>query len=217
MSQDFFEWLPEYETGIRVIDGDHRHLFELARALDDFAAAGTTGPLLGQTIDRLITYVDEHFAREERIMAASGFPEFDAHLVEHRRATDVIYAIRDLYHEAPDDLDVKKVATFFRDWLKHHILDSDRRYVPYVRGEKPGAAAVPRPAPLADHVPKLVDVHLQVPADKEAALRKCAQLLSRAGDATNRLEHLLGELAAHPAQSQAVARAFRRSGLNENA
>lgn len=219
MSQDFFRWLPEYETGIRVIDGDHRHLFELARTLDDFAAAGTAGPDLGQLIDRLVAYVDEHFAREERIMAAGGFPDFDKHLVEHRRATEVIYAIRDLYAHEPDDLDVKKVAAFFRDWLKRHILDSDQRYVPYVKGEKPGVRLAPRPGPEAapEQALKLIDLHLQVPADKEAVLRACARLLSRPGEAAARLEKAVAELSAQPAPSAAVARAFRRTGGDKRA
>ncbi|PIW28988.1 MAG: hypothetical protein COW30_06125 [Rhodospirillales bacterium CG15_BIG_FIL_POST_REV_8_21_14_020_66_15] len=213
MSQDFFEWLPEYETGIRVIDNDHRGLFELARILDDFAASGERGEELGQLIDRLIRYADEHFAREERFMAAAGFPHFDEHTAEHRRATEVIYGIRDVYLSVPDDLDIEKVAVFFRDWLKHHILDSDKQYVPFVRGEIAGTGPRPRPVATSFQPEAFVEVRARVPENKEEILRKCAQVLNRADDGCDRLEALIREISTDPGPEHLafVARAFRRS------
>lgn len=212
-TSDFFEWRPEFETGIRIIDGDHKQLFDLAKALNDQAALKQPAPDLAPLIDRLVTYVDEHFAREERIMAGGGFPGFDAHVEEHRRATEVIYAIRDVYRADPSDLNVAKVAAFFRDWLKHHIMGNDQQYVPYVKGEKPGVnIAIPtnsNPKPWVN----FVTVEIQVPAEKESQLRQCARILSHVGDATERLDALLAELpgAPSPGRLAYVARTFRKT------
>ncbi len=213
MTDTFFEWRAEYETGIRLIDSDHKQLFDLAKALNEEARAPQADRDIAPLIDRLVAYVDAHFAREERIMAKSGFPQFDAHVAEHRRATEVIHAIREIYRRAPSDLNVKKVAMFFRDWLAHHIMGNDQRYVPYVRGEKPGikfqSQARDAPRPWVDFVSVTVDV----PADREAALRKCARLLSHVGPDTERLEACLADLADGPSPGRLafVAKAFTRS------
>lgn len=200
MSSESFAWLPEYECGIRVIDADHHQLFDLVAELNERAAGGTADDDLSGVIERLIHYVNEHFAREERIMAAAGFPEFDSHILDHHYATDVIYAVRDLYRHDRDSLDLEKVAKFFRDWLREHILGNDRQYIPYVRGEKKGVQPqTPTREPVAaGRFTDFASLTLHVPPSRTEVLRGCAAVLSRDNEAADRLIALIDELMAGP-------------------
>ena len=130
------KWSDAFKTGIRVIDNDHRMLFEITERLVESANRNEHPDALNDIIDCLVDYAEGHFEREETYMAKCGFPELQAHQIEHQKATEKIYEIRDLYRSHPDQIDIVEVAEFFTRWLVEHIRDKDQRYVPYVRGEK---------------------------------------------------------------------------------
>lgn len=132
-------WSDAFKTGIRVIDNDHKMLFEITEALVESANREEAPEALGDIIACLVDYADGHFRREEAFMAKCRFPDLHAHWLEHQRATEHIHEIRDLYRSDPDQVDTAELAAFFTSWLIHHIQDSDQRYVPYVRGEKSAA------------------------------------------------------------------------------
>jgi hemerythrin len=74
-------WDPAYETGVDAIDDDHRELFELVAAL--FNAVGGPSSATAEAADRLIRQLAEHFAREERLMDETNFPEARIHKRTH--------------------------------------------------------------------------------------------------------------------------------------
>jgi hemerythrin len=79
---DALKWSQTFETGVTEIDDDHRHLFRLADAVresivkEDMAQSSTT-------LQHFIDAAQQHFVREERILAQLGFPDLAAHKVYH--------------------------------------------------------------------------------------------------------------------------------------
>ncbi|MGC4119139.1 MAG: hemerythrin domain-containing protein [Myxococcales bacterium] len=77
-------WSSDLAVGLSEIDEQHKtwiqRFNDVATAID--AKRGATE--IGRTLDFLSDYTREHFATEERLMAAAGYPALQAHLSQHR-------------------------------------------------------------------------------------------------------------------------------------
>lgn len=190
----FFPWSEEYSVHLRVIDNDHKDLVATVNALHDAIRNGSAKGEIGHIIGNLAHYVDDHFTREEALMEAYDYPGLADHKRIHRHLTRMVYAIRTVFASKPMEIDPAKLLRFLKDWLVHHIVEEDRKYVPFLRGED-GGQSVASPA-AGDHmiagvassgpVPSVSDgrtetLTLTVPADKAAALRRCARFLTEGG------------------------------------
>ena len=140
----FFPWSEEYSVHLRVIDNDHKDLVATVNALHDAIRDGSAKGEIGHIIGNLAHYVDDHFAREEALMEAYDYPGLADHKRIHRHLTRMVYAIRMVFASKPMEIDPAKLLRFLRDWLVHHILEEDRKYVPFLRGDDGGRAATGR-------------------------------------------------------------------------
>lgn len=194
----FFPWSDEYSVHLRVIDNDHKDLVATVNELHDAIREGSAKGQIGQIITNLAHYVDDHFTREEALMEAYDYPGLADHKRIHRHLTRMVYAIRTVFAAKPMEIDPAKLLRFLRDWLIHHIVEEDRKYVPFLRGDDGGrsVASPDTEGHAADHViagvvsnghapdpatGKTETLTLTVPADKAAALRRCARFLAEGG------------------------------------
>lgn len=198
----FIEWSPEYSVGIRVIDNDHRELFDLVNQLHEGLESHTASTSITQTIDRLIRYVKEHFQREEGLMYEYGYPGLEAHRKKHNEFVWLVSAIRKIEIECPHRLDGHKLLSFLSTWLKSHIMKTDRDYLPYL-SSKPGEmidahnytepVALMEPASQAD---EMTEVSVLVPADRVDILRRCGAILRAGGPAAASLYEIANPISA---------------------
>ena len=137
---DRFPWSDNYKVGVRIIDMDHKMLFEIINTLHAGIVRGLAGESLNVALAGLIRYVDEHFEREENLMRQYQFPDFEAHHEKHRELVRTVHAIRKVQLSDPKSIDLSKLMDFLGTWLKHHVMRADRAYVPYLRGEASVAA-----------------------------------------------------------------------------
>jgi len=128
-----FSWREEWASGNDLLDGEHRRLLELANDLLDHSLSGSAPELLGSRLDALIRYVGDHFADEERLLAAASYPYLSAHAELHRKleADARELKARSERGEAPPgvllDFLVGRVVT-------DHLLKEDTKFFPYLRG-----------------------------------------------------------------------------------
>ncbi len=181
----FFPWSDDYSVHVRVIDNDHKELVSLVNELHAAIAEGAAEGVVGHVIAGLARYANEHFEREEKLMAEYGFPALASHREEHRLFTRVVAAFEKVHGEAPEELDHDRLAAFLKEWLVHHILGSDRRYVPYLLGE--AAPAPPEPpeevaSPIDPTIEETVEVTVTVPKSRVRAIQRCAYLLRTGGE-----------------------------------
>jgi hemerythrin len=125
-------WGPTLETGIKVIDEQHRHWTELFNALDLAQKQGRGGEVLGPTLEKLLEYTFLHFRTEEGLMKSSDYDELKTHKREHRVFTDQVEIFRDKHTAGFLDIS-PSVVDFLRSWLILHITASDRGYIPYMQ------------------------------------------------------------------------------------
>lgn len=185
----FFPWSDEYSVGLRVVDNDHKDLVNTVNALHDAITSGSERSEIGRIIGTLAQYVDEHFAREEALMEANEYPDLADHKCTHRYLARQVYAIRTIFASKPQQIDPAKLLRFLRDWLTSHILEEDRKYVPYLRGataqssraDEPAAPVKPSKSEETPEADPDETLTITVPASKAAVLRRCARFLSNGG------------------------------------
>ena len=127
-----FEWKPEYSVKIASIDGQHQNLFRMGEELYAAMSAGQGKAVLSKTLDRLVQYTKVHFAHEERLMRAHGYPDLVAHLAEHRILTQKVVAFQSDFEKGKALMTVQ-LLNFLKDWLQHHIAESDQKYAPFLK------------------------------------------------------------------------------------
>ncbi|MCI8913776.1 MAG: hemerythrin family protein [Lawsonibacter sp.] len=82
-----YELTKELETGNSIIDREHRELFQAVNQLMDSCGYGKGRAAMEPAIKFLLDYVDKHFAHEEQLQQASGYPGMMAHKTFHRQYT----------------------------------------------------------------------------------------------------------------------------------
>ncbi|MEJ2635032.1 MAG: bacteriohemerythrin [Calditrichia bacterium] len=95
-------------------------LFEAMRA-------GNGNEVPEKILNDLISYTNTHFASEEKLMQAHGFPGKIAHTQEHREPTRQVMDIRHQLRNGGLGLSTR-VSSFLKEWLSNHILGTDKAY-----------------------------------------------------------------------------------------
>lgn len=127
-------WDRNLETGDAEIDGQHRELFFRIDKLLAASREKRSREEVAQTLTFLGDYVVEHFAAEERKMAAAGYPQIEAHRAEHARFVQefgILY--NEFKSEGPTTLFIIRVGNRVTGWLREHIYRTDRSLVEFLK------------------------------------------------------------------------------------
>jgi hemerythrin-like metal-binding protein len=127
-----FEWNPAYSVKVGSIDSQHRGLLELGGELSKAMATGQGKAVAGKILNRLIQYTGMHFAHDERLMMAHGYPGFAAHKAQHDALVAKVVQFEADFKAGRVAISVE-LLDFLRDWLIGHIQGSDQKYAPYLR------------------------------------------------------------------------------------
>lgn len=128
MTMMHVEWSEELSVGVAAVDEDHQKLISLINELFSACFAGVGDALVETVLGEVIEYTQYHFAREEALLREHASPELAFHAGEHRHLTEQVLAISRQGAQALSD----DVLLFLRDWLTHHILETDRKsFLPY--------------------------------------------------------------------------------------
>ena len=129
MPRDRYEWRDEYALGVPSIDAQHRQLFDYFSEARGLSAAGDEAGLR-RLLDRLLTYTVEHFAHEEALHEAAGYPNRGPHAQEHDRIQARVVALL-----ARAEVSAVEILDFLGEWLVHHVVHSDRHAARYLKPE----------------------------------------------------------------------------------
>jgi hemerythrin len=128
-------WNSRFETGIDLIDAQHKSLFAAVNQLVDSFQEGKARAQVKESLDFLVDYALEHFQTEERFMRAADYPGLAEHMTEHAR---LLEQVRDLQMDLLDGkAATMDVTIFLVDWLKVHIHESDMAWVYFMKDQRP--------------------------------------------------------------------------------
>ncbi len=129
---EHFEWTTDLDTGNDEIDGQHRSLFSLANALQDAVGSeDAEADAVADCVWRLTDYVVQHFADEEEMMEAAGYPELSVHRSLHQQLTgETLRLAARFMNDEP--LTAAELGPYVAHWLREHIGHADKRFVAYL-------------------------------------------------------------------------------------
>jgi len=125
--KEFFPWDESYSVGVAAIDEQHRRLIALINELHAEMHTGRGQDVLRDVVNRMIAYATSHFAREERCMLDCSYAGFREHKEEHDEFCDKTVDLFERLSTGRLVLSLE-VIMFLRDWLTHHIMETDKKY-----------------------------------------------------------------------------------------
>lgn len=124
------------------VEEDHRKLSELLQQLQQASAQGDQPDVVGRVLADLFDYTHFHFAREEDLMAAYGYPFIDDHKAEH----EVLFRrVLQFLEDVPSPLQPSlesELLEFLRTWIDSHIDGPDKEFAEWLVQ----SAGLPNPA-----------------------------------------------------------------------
>jgi hemerythrin len=132
-------WDPTLLVGDPEIDGQHQELFRRLDGLIEAIRGGRSRDEVGRTISFLHEYVVKHFAAEETLMVARGYPGLPDHRTEHDAYVNEIRLLEEeLGRDGPTPSLTVRVSTQLNSFLRSHILRTDRAMIDWVKGTQRG-------------------------------------------------------------------------------
>ncbi len=129
---DIVQWSDRLSYGIEEMDNDHKVMIQMVNHMHSLAASNNDAFDVKVLLSRLADYALLHFKREEIVMKACLYPEYDAHVKYHH---DLEMQVFDLlkhknHHFSSEETD--DLLKFLSDWLYDHISTVDQTLTPYV-------------------------------------------------------------------------------------
>jgi hemerythrin-like metal-binding protein len=126
------KWNSALETGNLLVDGEHRHLFELINSLHDAIVAKADREQQEQLIFSIIEHVTAHFSHEEALMEETHFPGLRHQRVLHKEFMKKSRALVDEYLSGAVSLPIT-LELYLYDWLVTHVRTEDRLIGEHIR------------------------------------------------------------------------------------
>jgi hemerythrin-like metal-binding protein len=126
-------WNDRYSVGVGAMDQQHIALFGILNDLYDAMKKGQAQTVTGPLLRKLAEYTRSHFASEESMMTATGYPGLTAHRTKHLDLMKQVEAFRARFERGDITLSVD-LFNFLRDWLTTHIQKEDKEYGPWLCG-----------------------------------------------------------------------------------
>ena len=112
-------WSKKYKVGIGIIDEDHKQLIYLLDQCRKVADKQSSEILMNKVINDLILYTQTHFKREEALMAACEYPNFEKH---HKIHQAIIKQVENMHEQlVQGTVSRTKLIIFLTEWLVSHI------------------------------------------------------------------------------------------------
>jgi hemerythrin len=126
----YMEWTRDLESGIPVIDTQHKRIIEFINELDDACQTGNTEET-NHVMEGLLNYTVTHFEFEEDLQEKAGYPFLKA----HQRIHEIFMKkVSDIRARAAKGEDVApELLRLLKGWLASHIKGEDRDYVESVK------------------------------------------------------------------------------------
>ena len=125
-------WREDLSVGVEAIDDDHKRILALIATLSGAYQAGDgDDTALREAMRTIADYSERHFAREERMLAATGYPFLDQHRLRHQ-------SFRTFVENASSGArptNARELFSYLVDWWVGHIATDDKSYRASLEGK----------------------------------------------------------------------------------
>ncbi len=124
------KWTKDLDTGIDVIDQQHRKIVDYINTLYD-ASLTKDRAQIKQVLNDLVEYTISHFAFEEEMQAEAGYTFVKAHQKVHQLFVRRVGEFIERFDNGEDI--TEPLLALLRNWLINHIKRDDADYVSSVK------------------------------------------------------------------------------------
>lgn len=145
-----FPWSQNFETGIELIDNQHKELVSILNQLAN-TIVNDDEVEVDSVFEKLSAYTEYHFSEEEKIWS-KYFPDgswIDSHRSSHASFLPKAMQIKEKASDRPWQEVTEQIIQFLIRWLAFHILDDDKR-MSFVVHEMNGGKSFSDAQDLAD-------------------------------------------------------------------
>jgi hemerythrin len=129
-SMAFMVWTDALSVNIKEIDDQHKKLVGMVNQLHTAMLKGEGRTVIGPILAELTAYTVYHFKTEEGYMEKFAYPNLQTHRLEHQRFVQKVGDFKSSYDAGSIALS-NEVMHFLADWLKDHILVTDKKFGPF--------------------------------------------------------------------------------------
>ncbi len=129
VSVEIFPWNRNFESGIEIIDSQHKQLVKLLNVLVGHLAFQSEAPEITKVFDELKAYTVYHFSTEEKIWHEHFRDDAweELHKKGHEDFIAKVQEIKGNELHKNHDLVIEEIVSFLTHWLAMHIIESDKR------------------------------------------------------------------------------------------
>lgn len=122
----YLHWSNELDTGIEVIDKQHRRIVDLINELNTANEGGDTA-VINHVLGELVDYTMSHFSFEEELQEKANYPFYKAHKRVHEIFTKRVAEFQK--RAASGENVAPELLAMLKIWLVNHIKGDDADYV----------------------------------------------------------------------------------------
>jgi methyl-accepting chemotaxis protein len=126
-------WTQDLETGNEKIDGQHKHLIEMANSLLKACSDKSAPTSVMKTLGFLTEYTIKHFSEEESLQQKYNYPGYAGHKEIHENFKAVVGELVAQYKKDSSDDLRGKVNSVIVDWLLKHIKHEDFKVAAHIK------------------------------------------------------------------------------------
>ncbi len=122
------EWSEERETGVRLVDVQHKYLIDIINELAEAIEAGTAEMAVKSILNLLKYYTEWHFEREELCMYRNNCPAGEANEKAHKGFLRTFEAFQEEFRQSGGSEDIaRRMYAELTNWLVTHIQGVDSK------------------------------------------------------------------------------------------
>jgi hemerythrin len=123
-------WGEKLSVNVGEIDRQHQILITMINDLDAAMRQGKGKDILAKILSGLLDYTKSHFSLEEKYFAQFSYSDTRSHIKEHQLFVGKVAEFQKKFENGSISLSVD-IINFLSDWLKKHIMGTDKKYGPF--------------------------------------------------------------------------------------
>lgn len=132
------DWNKSFSVNIKKFDQHHKILFTYVSQLGKSAMSkdNEEREIIGQTLDKLVGHIMNHFLDEEVEMYGQQYPDFERHKKAHDLFLSKVRSFTIILRADKSSVLLNcELVAFLTEWITDHLRDMDMEYSPYLNSK----------------------------------------------------------------------------------
>jgi hemerythrin len=130
------QWNQSLSVNVPEIDKQHQRLVKLVNDMHDAMHAGKGNDAAVVIMKELVAYTRTLFSYEERQLELAKYPDLVNHKAAHAALVKRVEEFAVKVQKGVPGTAIQ-LSQFLGDWLKSHIMGTDKKYSPYLAPKVP--------------------------------------------------------------------------------